>query len=242
MTPACTPAARRGLVDQTDFVDERAALDIGILAWDYQLAINDISRNMAMRQTAGKVVSRLSGALGALGVVGEKWQFAVFESDSVNAFALPGGKIGIYEGIFTVANTEGRLATVIGHEMGHVIRKHTQAKLKANAVGIIAEKIADAAVSEKVRGKRSYQKDKANALKLLDVGFERPFSRQLETEADQFGVRLMRAAGYNPQEAIELWRAMMLEGTGESSEWKNTHPSHANRIKTIRDEMAATPS
>ncbi|AWH51688.1 peptidase [Stenotrophomonas sp. ESTM1D_MKCIP4_1] len=172
---------------------------------------------------------------------GVRWETAVFVDKEPNAFALPGGKVGVNTGIFTVAKNQDQLAAVIGHEIGHVIARHHEERITkqmgAQTGLAIASVIAgvyggDAGASMV----NQYGGAGAQAIILL------PGSRTQETEADQIGQRLMADAGFNPEQAVGLWQNMMAASGSRSPQWLSTHPDPANRIRELqRDAPSLVP-
>lgn len=160
------------------------------------------------------------------------WDVVVFRSPQVNAFALPGGHIGVYTGILPVTKTPDQLAAVIGHEVGHVIARHG------------AERVSDALVGQGavlVAGSIAQKKNKnwglivaAVGAPAVQYGFLLPFGRAQESEADLIGLELMAKAGYDPREAVELWKNMgAASGGKQPPEILSTHPSNQRRIRDI---------
>lgn len=165
---------------------------------------------------------------------GEEWEVTVFRSEAVNAFALPGGKIGVYTGLLEVAETPSQLAAVIGHEIGHVMAEHGNARMSAQmatSVGLTAAAILLGDSPESRLG--------LAALGLgAQVGVLLPFSRSHESEADRIGLELMAEAGFDPRQAVELWRNMAeASGGGGPPEFLSTHPSEDTRIGRLQEQM-----
>ncbi|NIR29849.1 MAG: M48 family metallopeptidase [Gammaproteobacteria bacterium] len=164
-----------------------------------------------------------------------RWEVTVFDSDEVNAFALPGGKIGVYKGLLGVAENQHQLAAVIGHEVGHVIADHGNARVSAqfatSAGLVVASVLAGAGESP--------QKQELFALLGLgaQVGILLPYGRAQETESDILGLDYMARAGFDPRESVALWRRMAEKGGGQPPEFLSTHPSHGTRIETLRKHI-----
>jgi predicted Zn-dependent protease len=164
----------------------------------------------------------------------ENWEVTVFRSEAVNAFALPGGKIGVYTGLLEVAETPAQLAAVIGHEIGHVMAEHGNERMStqmATSVGLTAAAMLAGDSPESRAG-----------LALLGLGAQvgvlLPFSRTHESEADRIGLELMAEAGFDPREAVALWRNMAeASGGGGPPEFLSTHPSEQTRISRLQDQM-----
>ncbi|MDM1757513.1 MULTISPECIES: M48 family metallopeptidase [Acinetobacter] len=163
------------------------------------------------------------------------WQLAVLKSDQVNAYVAPGGKVVFYTGIVNkLALTDAEIAAVMGHEMIHALEEHAKSKIGAQALTDLALQIGLSAAGDRVG-----QLGTAAAQLGSQVGVGLPYSRSLESRADQGGLMLMAKAGYNPQAAITLWEKMnKLEGAGGAS-FLSTHPSNAQRIAAMRENLPA---
>ncbi len=162
------------------------------------------------------------------------WEVTVFRSDQVNAFALPGGKIGVYSGLLKVAQTPAQLATVIGHEVGHVLAGHANERLSTNVATQTGLDLLSIFV-----GTSGFIKQQGLALLGLgaQVGIILPFSRTQESEADEIGQELMARAGFDPRQSIQLWQNMNKSSGGQPPQFLSTHPSPSNRIEDLRDHM-----
>ena len=163
------------------------------------------------------------------------WQLAVLKSDQVNAYVAPGGKVVFYTGIVNKLNlTDAEIAAVMGHEMIHALEEHAKNKIGAQALTDLALQIGLSAAGDRVG-----QLGTAAAQLGSQVGVGLPYSRSLESRADQGGLILMAKAGYNPQAAISLWEKMnKLEGAGGAS-FLSTHPSNSQRIEAMRKNLPA---
>lgn len=168
------------------------------------------------------------------------WEVVVFDSPSVNAFALPGRKIGVYSGMLRVAANQDQLAAVIAHEVAHVLASHSNERIsQAYAADLGVQLVAVAA------GSTSTQQQQLYALLGMgaQVGVLLPFGRTQETEADLVGLDLMAKAGFDPRQAPDLWRNMARASGGAAPpEFLSTHPSHATRIRDLEGRLPiATP-
>ncbi len=166
-----------------------------------------------------------------------EWEFVVFESDELNAFALPGGKVGVYTGILELTETDDELAAIIGHEIAHVTSRHSAERMSQTMMaGIVA------AGSEVYMESADVDHDnRALARAALGVGTTigvmLPYSRLHETEADVIGLRFAAGAGYDPRAAITFWEKMKAasEGKGRPPEFLSTHPAPDNRIARLEE-------
>ena len=168
--------------------------------------------------------------------MGNEWEVVVFADDQVNAFALPGGKIGVYTGLLKVAENQHQLAAVMGHEIGHVMAGHANERLSRSQLVQTGLVLTDAATrAANVR----FQQEMMAGLGLgSQVGLLLPFSREHESEADIIGLDLMAQAGFNPEQAVDLWRNMAAASGGQRSpELLSSHPVPENRIRALQQRM-----
>lgn len=161
-----------------------------------------------------------------------EWEVRVFEDDSPNAFALPGGKVGINRGMFALVENQDQLAAVIGHEIGHVVFRHSGERVSQNLLAQTGLSVAAA-----VAGTRTSPETARAVTGLLgagaQVGILLPFSREHEREADVYGQELMARAGFDPAAAAALWRNMQRRSGTRGVEWLSTHPDPENRIRAL---------
>ena len=150
------------------------------------------------------------------------WEVVVFDNDQLNAFAMTGGKIGVFSGIFKVADTPDALAAVIGHEIAHMTEGHVfdRARRASRTTGLA---IIGAAATGISRDYFEYG---------TMVGLQLPFQREQESEADVVGLGYMAGAGFDPRAGLELWQNMKAaaEGRNQQPEWMSTHPREDARI------------
>ena len=160
------------------------------------------------------------------------WEFTLFASNEVNAFCLPGGKVGVYTGILPVAKTNAGLAAVLGHEIGHAIARHSGERMSQQLL------IEGAMLSVNALMGDSGRKPLVMAALGLGTkfGVVLPFSRAQESEADSMGIVYMARAGYDPNEAIALWQRMAQLG-GSPPEFLSTHPDPARRAAALSAEL-----
>jgi len=160
------------------------------------------------------------------------WDFKVLESDVVNAFCLPGGKIVFYSGIFPVAKDEDGIACVMGHEVAHAIARHSSERLSQLLLVYIGESSLQIALSNKPKETKELFKALYGISSTFGI---LAYSRKHEYEADKLGLILMAKAGYDPNKAIEFWERMnSLNKNQKIPEWLSTHPSDENRIKELK--------
>jgi len=168
-----------------------------------------------------------------------QWEVTVFKDDkTANAFALPGGKMAVYTGIFPVAKTEAGLAAVMGHEVVHALARHGAERMSQEQLASAAVQAAGAAAGAAGGGGLVSQGAMAALGAGAQVGVLLPFSRQHESEADYIGILLAADAGYDPRESVALWERMeRMSGGAASSEFLSTHPSHGTRIEDLKKAM-----
>jgi len=161
----------------------------------------------------------------------QNWEITLFAADQANAFALPGGKLGVYSGMLRVAENQDQLAAVIGHEFAHVVARHGNERVSANYASQSALQVAAVAAG----GAGGARNELFSLLGLgAEVGVLLPFGRAQETEADLIGLDYMANAGFRPSEASNLWRNMSAASGGSSQPgFLSTHPAAADRIKKL---------
>ena len=168
-----------------------------------------------------------------------KWEVSVIKDDGTqNAFALPGGKIAVYTGIFAVADNESGLAAIIGHEVVHALAHHGAERMSH---GVLAQAgLIGASIAMQTQGFSPVTSQAAmSALGVgTQVGVLLPFSRAHESEADYIGLLLAADAGYDPHEAVRVWQRMEQMSHGQQPpEFLSTHPGHETRIKRLTEKM-----
>jgi len=162
------------------------------------------------------------------------WSFSLVENPSVNAFAMPGGKIVIYTGLLPVTQTEEALAVVVGHEIAHVIAHHASERISQQLMLQGVTGIGRAALGNTQRAQIGAAVFGLGAHYAVML----PFSRQQEHEADEIGLVVMALAGYDPRAAVPFWTRMMQMGSGGNiPAFLSTHPSDAARIAHIERIM-----
>ncbi len=168
-----------------------------------------------------------------------QWEVTVIKDDkTLNAFALPGGKIAVYTGIFSVAKTEAGLAAVMGHEVVHALARHGAERMSQGQLTNAALQVAGAAAGASGGGGLMSQAAMAALGVGAQVGVLLPFSRKHESEADYIGILLAADAGYDPRESVGLWERMaQVSGGGGPAEFMSTHPGHETRIEQLKQWM-----
>ncbi len=167
-----------------------------------------------------------------------EWEVTVIKDDkTMNAFALPGGKIAVYTGIFPVAKNEAGLAAIMGHEVTHALARHGGERMSqgiatqgALLVGVVA--LGVSGVSDETA-----QLAMLAGGAVASYGIILPYSRKHESEADYIGLLLSADAGYDPREAVHVWERMQEASKGQPPEFLSTHPGHGTRIKQLQSWM-----
>lgn len=163
------------------------------------------------------------------------WEVVLFDSPQVNAFALPGGKIGVYTGLLKVTDNQDQLAAVMGHEVAHVIAQHANERISSSSLVNTGLQLADAVMStNNVQNKGLYM---AGLGLGAQYGVLMPYGRAHESEADIIGEDLMAKSGFNPQASIDLWHNMSAATKGQPPEFLSTHPSHETRIEQLTKHL-----
>lgn len=159
------------------------------------------------------------------------WEVNVLNSNEVNAYCMPGGKIAVYTGIISKLNlTDDELAAVIGHEISHALREHSREQISQQiatdqAISIVGSLAGLGSTSQSLAGTAS------------QLVLTLPFSRTMESEADVMGMELMARAGYNPEAAVNVWKKMAKLGGGSTPELLSTHPSDSSRIANLEAQL-----
>lgn len=214
---------------QLILMPEAQAEQIGVQAFQQIKARQPIVRDRPEARMVAEIGQRV---VAASGLTGYGWEFVLFQDASPNAFALPGGKIGVNTGLFRVARTEDQVAAVIAHEVAHVLARHSAERMSRQMLVELGLGGLAAATGPGYAGMADI------AAQAATLGLLLPFTRDQEAEADHIGLLLMARAGYDPRAAIDLWRNMgAVAGAGRPPEFLSTHPSAANRIDRLEALM-----
>ncbi len=204
---------------------------MGLTAYQEVLKSESLSKN----EKATEIVRRIGQRIAAVANRPDfEWEFNVIESETQNAFCLPGGKVAVYTGILPVCENEAGLAVVMSHEVAHAIARHGGERMTYQS----AQNLGKSAVGY-VTQKQDEQKQKIVLTAYgaaSEYGVILPYSRKHEMEADQIGIMLMAKAGYDPSEAPVFWERFGSAKTGATPmEWMSTHPSDATRSAALRE-------
>jgi predicted Zn-dependent protease len=206
-------------------------------AWAQTLATSRVSRDPVANARVRSVGQRV---IQAAGLGGQAWEYAVFENSKPNAFALPGGKIGVNTGMLTLVQNDDQLAAVLGHEIAHSVANHAAERMSQQAATQIGLGVASSALGGALGGADSARQVASLGSIGAQVGVLLPFSRQHELEADRLGVDYMQRAGFAPRQAVVLWRNMASQAArGSTPQMLSTHPSDTTRIAALEQYLAS---
>jgi len=226
---SCSTAPITGR-SQLILLTEYQELNLGSTAFSQVMKDSKVSTNKVYLDAVKRVGFRIAPVTNK----NYQWEFTVLQSDQINAWCLPGGKIAFYEGILDIMENEAQIAAVMGHEIAHATARHGGERMSLGIlaqVGAIAVQIAmkdkDPAVQYAVL--QAY-------IPTVLVGAILPFSRAHEHEADEIGLIYMARAGYNPEEAVKFWEIMYEKNKGQKRPpaWLSTHPPTQKRIDEIK--------
>jgi len=199
------------------------------------------AKNTAMvKRVGGKIQKAVERYFKANGLEHElanyAWEFNLVESNDVNAWCMPGGKVVFYTGILPLTKDENGLAVVMGHEIAHAIAEHGNERMSQGLMAQLGGVALAVAVRDKPEQTQQMWMTAFGAGAQLGVLL--PFSRLQESEADQLGLIFMSMAGYNPNHAISFWRRMAeKKGGAAPPEFISTHPSDQKRIAQIEKQL-----
>lgn len=203
---------------------------LGADAYEQILGEEKLSTNRAAAEMVQRVGRRIANVVNRPDFA---WEFKLIESDQVNAFCLPGGKIAFYTGILPILKNEAGMAAVMGHEVAHAVARHGGERMSQNILAGLGQQAV--AYGTRDASSTSQQAWMTVYGASAQVGVLLPFSREHESEADELGIRYMAAAGYDPREAAEVWRRMQAASGGKRPpEFLSTHPSTDRRIRELK--------
>jgi len=239
---ACTtvPLTNR---TQLAIIPSSEMLSLSTSNYSQVLSQSTLSSNASYRQSVSRVGQRIAQAvetyltqIGRQSLLdGYQWEFNVIESEEMNAWCMPGGKIAFYEGIMPICQDDNGIAVVMAHEIAHAVAKHSNERM-TQQLGL---QMGGMALSQALSEQKEMTQNIAMAAFGVgsQLGITLPFSRSHETEADELGLYFMAMAGYNPTEAPKFWERMMAAGSSDVPEFLSTHPNPANRIQHMNEIM-----
>ncbi len=228
-TVACatSPTGRSQLL----LMPESEMDQMGVAAFTEMKKTTEVEKTVATNQYVDCVANAVIAALPS--DQKRNWEVVVFKDDSANAFALPGNKIGVHTGILKVANDQNQLATIIGHEIGHVLAQHGNERMSIEYASQTSQQLLGAVMQGTEEG--------AMVMAAMGMGAQYgvalPYSRSHEAEADIMGLKLMAKAGFDPRASVILWHNMAANSEGAPPEFMSTHPSNQTRIKGLEAHM-----
>jgi len=222
---------------QFAFMSKNKLAAMGAQSFEEMKANTPISKDQKLTKFVQCVADEITPNVSKEAHSGD-WEVVLFESDQINAFALPGGKIGVYTGILKVTENQDQLAAIMGHEVGHVIANHSNERLSSNQAASVTQQVAGALLGGQD------EKTKGYVLAGLGVGLQygvlMPYGRAHEREADIIGQELMAKSGFNPKAAVDLWHNMAKASKSAPPEFMSTHPSHETRINKLSKHLTKT--
>lgn len=222
---ACDPA---GVGER--FVSDEEIERLGLETWDRIREEEPRSTNQANREKARAMTTRI---LSAVGEDPDAWEVEVFAGDQANAWVLPGKRMGIYDGMFAMAEDDAQLAAVIGHEIGHDQARHAQQRIAREAGTQATLQLVSTALQ---LGDIAYANQIAGLFGAgAQYGIILPYSREQELEADEIGLTNMARAGYDPEGAIRLWQNMAEQPSPPT--FASTHPAPEGRIQALEEML-----
>ncbi len=175
--------------------------------------------------------------------VGGSWEVVVFEDETLNAFALPGNKIGVHTGLIKLVDNQDQLAAVIGHEIGHVLAKHSNERLSQETAVNGGLSVLSAVIPVAGASSVLTQVGMSALGVAAEYGVLLPFSRTHESEADSIGVDMMAKAGFDPKQSVVLWQKMSKASSGQKvPEFMSTHPADETRITDLSNRLSTALS
>ncbi len=228
---------------QLNLVSGEQVLALSLQQYQEYIKSAPVERGTANAEMVNRVGTRIAAAVETFyrsnGYESElkdyQWEFNLVKENSVNAFAMPGGKIVVLEGLLAVTQTEEALAVVLGHEVAHVIAQHSAERISQQMAVQYGGAIAGGLMGSSAAAQLGQQVFGIGA----QLGVMLPYARKQELEADEIGLIIMALAGYNPEVAIPFWQRMAQSSGGSTSELLSTHPSDQKRIEKIQ---AALPN
>ncbi|MGI9553294.1 MAG: M48 family metallopeptidase [Thermodesulfobacteriota bacterium] len=223
--------------NQLILVSQEQELQMGTVAYDEVVKKEKVSKDPNYNSAVKRVANRVARVANRPDF---EWEYTVIDNDKViNAFALPGGKIGVYTGILKVAQTDAGLATVLSHEVGHATARHGGERVSAGLLAQLGAVGLSAAL-----GGSSVDPQVTNGIMQaygvgVGVGAILPFSRTQESEADRIGLIYMARSGYDPRESVKFWQRMAAATKGQQRppEFLSTHPDNGTRIANLQRHM-----
>ena len=232
---ACTTTNPYTGEQQLAIYDEAQLAELSADAWaELQATTPKINSG----PTYNRVMNVWNRIAAATPKAGESWDVKVFDSDQVNAFVMPGNRVGVYRGLLELVENDDQLAAVLGHEVAHSIYRHANQRASRAAIASGAAQIGGAVIGGATDGAVSADQVAALGSVAGHLGVVLPYSRNAELEADLAGVDYMHNAGFNADAAVRLWQLMEANGGARTATFLSTHPEPAVRRQRIADYIA----
>jgi predicted Zn-dependent protease len=194
-----------------------------------------VSKNRVYQKMIERIGKRITD-VAKVDVPGTDWEFVVFDKSEPNAFAMPGGKVGVNAGLIELANEdEDEIAAVIGHEVAHVAKRHSNKRMSQGVGVALGGILLDTAMRNKSSSDRALARGAYGVG--ATVGAVLPFSRSQEREADDLGLIYSAKAGYDPRASIRFWQKMMSKSKRKMPQFLSTHPDSGKRIEFLKSRM-----
>lgn len=194
-----------------------------------------VSKNRSYQKMIERIGKRIT-EVAKVDVPGTDWEFVVFDKSEPNAFAMPGGKVGVNAGLIELANEdEDEIAAVIGHEVAHVAKRHSNKRMSQGVGVALGGILLDTAMRNKSSNDRALARGAYGVG--ATVGAVLPFSRSQEREADDLGLIYSAKAGYDPRASIRFWQKMMSKSRRKMPQFLSTHPDSGKRIEFLKSRM-----
>ena len=222
---------------QLNIMSPGQEMQLGLTSFTELKQQTPVSRDAAANALVQRVGKRIAAVAGP-DMPNAQWEFVVFESKEVNAFCLPGGKVGVYTGILPITKDEAGMATVLGHEIAHAVARHGGERMSEAMLMQTGGQLLNASMAN---SDPRWQAVAQVAFGVTTkVGIELPHSRGQESEADQIGLRYMARAGYNPEAAVQFWQRFAdfnARQGGATPAFLRTHPTDDTRIRQLQQWM-----
>ncbi len=201
---------------------------------------SDAARTAELREVGRRISQAVETYVRQIGqpelTAGFEWEFNLIESDQVNAWCLPGGKVAFYTGILPICQGADGIAVVMGHEVAHALARHGSER----ASQALVQQAGALTLEAFLIGQSAESSDLYRIAYGLGTqyGAMLPFSRAHESEADRMGLIFMAMAGYDPREAPLFWKRMSENSGAKPPEWASTHPSDQKRVADLERYLA----
>jgi predicted Zn-dependent protease len=231
----CETNAATG-VSQLLIVNDADIATMASSAWTDMKAQTPVTANSRLKNRVLNVWEKTLHGAEKQGHIapGQNWDVAVFDTDDVNAFVMPGNRVGVYRGITELTENDDQLSSVLGHETGHVVGKHAAARYSQQVLGQMALAVGQVAIAQSDSLSKYGQHFGVLGGVALQFGVILPYSREHELQADKLGVDYMHQAGYDVKQSVRLWQLMDSNSKGQRPpEFMSTHPDPGRRADEL---------